>query len=416
MRRPDCVPCSSSRWAILCIAAFLSATATAQDEAPASKATATPRYLDSPPAVPAERRVSTHPGTNIGDPAAAHKGGVPQFQVDPFWPKPLPNNWILGQVSGVAVDRRNHVWIIHRPRSLSEREVGAIQTPPWSKCCYPAPPVLVFDQSGNLVRAWGGPGSGYEWPQTEHGIYVDDSDFVWTAGSGAKDSQILKFTLDGRFVLQIGRSGQSKGSNDTQNLGSPADLMVDTPAREVYVADGYRNRRVIVFDSETGAYKRHWGAYGKPPSDEKTPPYDPANAPSAQFGNPVHCVRLSREGVIYVCDRINNRVQIFRKNGTFVTEAFFERNTRLNGAVSELVFSPDPGERFIYMVDGVNNEMRIVERSTTAVLGRVGRPGRFAGQFHVVHNIAVDRDGNVYTTEVNTGQRVQKFRRLDAQN
>jgi DNA-binding beta-propeller fold protein YncE len=270
--------------------------------------------------------------------------------------------------------------------------------------------VIVFDQAGNVVRAWGGPGSGYEWPESEHGVYVDDDDNVWLAGNGDRDAQILKFTIDGRFLLQIGRSGQSQGSNDTANLGSPADIRVDAAAREVYVADGYRNRRVIVFDARTGAYKRHWGAYGRTPSDERLPAYDPAAPPSPQFGSPVHCVRFTREGLVYVCDRVNNRVQVFRKDGTFVSEAFFERQTRLNGSVSELVFSPDASQRFLYMVDGVNNELRVVDRATNAVLDRVGRPGRYAGQFHVVHNVAVDRDGNVYTTEVNTGQRVQKFR------
>jgi DNA-binding beta-propeller fold protein YncE len=348
--------------------------------------------------------------------AAVKAGGVPLFQVDPFWPKPLPNNWILGQVSGVAVDRRDHVWIVQRPRTLSKREVGAQQSPPYGKCCYAAPPVLEFDASGNLLRAWGGPGAGYEWPENEHGIYVDDNDFVWIAGNGRNDAQILEFTRDGKFVMQIGRSGRSKGSNDTENLGSPADMFVDPAAKELYVADGYRNHRVIVFDSETGAYKRHWGAYGKPPTDEKLPAYDPAHAPAQQFGNPVHCVRMSREGLIYVCDRVNDRVQIFRKDGTFVSEHFFERATRLSGSVSDLVFSPDREQRFIYMVDGVNNEMRIIARAGMETLARVGRPGRYAGQFHVVHNIAVDRAGNVYTTEVNTGQRVQKFRRLDPQN
>jgi DNA-binding beta-propeller fold protein YncE len=273
----------------------------------------------------------------------------------------------------------------------------------------------VFDGSGNLVRAWGGPGAGYEWPASEHGIFVDAFDAVWLAGNGERDAQLLKFTLDGKFVLQIGRAGRSQGSNDTANLGSPADIFVDSAAREVYVADGYRNRRVIVFDSDTGAYKRHWGAYGERPSDEPTPAYDPGRAPSRQFGNPVHCVRMTRDGLVYVCDRVNNRVQIFRKDGTFVSEAFFERNTLLSGSVSELAFSPDPGQAFIYMVDGVNNELRIVDRETLTLRGTVGRAGRYAGQFHVVHNVAVDSEGNVYTTEVNTGQRVQKFRRLDAQ-
>jgi len=350
------------------------------------------------------------------DARAQSEQRIPQLQVDPFWPKPLPNNWLLGQVAGVAVDSRDHVWIVQRPASLSERELGAAQNPPLGKCCVAAPPVLVFDQSGNLVRAWGGPGGGYEWPASEHGIFVDETDSVWLAGNGDNDSQILKFTLDGKFLLQIGRSGQSRGSNDTVNLGSPADLSVDAAAHEVYVADGYRNRRVIVFDSVTGAYKRHWGAYGGRPSDEPTPAYDPAAAPSRQFGNPVHCVRPTREGLVYVCDRVNNRVQIFRQDGTFVSEAFFEKNTRLSGSVSELAFSPDDAQRFIYMVDGVNNELRVVERTTNAVVARVGRPGRYAGQFHVVHNVAVDAQGNVYTTEVNTGQRVQRFRRLDPQD
>lgn len=397
--------------------ALLAATASAQNEDAMKAQPGAGRAAAAPRAIPPPQQATMTSTTTVVDAAAAQRvGGVPQLQVDPFWPKPLPNNWIVGQVSGVAADKRGLVWIIHRPRSLSEREVGAQQNPPWSKCCYAAPPVLVFDASGNLVRSWGGPGEGYEWPEVEHGVFVDDNDFVWIAGSGDKDSQILKFTLEGKFVLQIGRSGQSKGSGDTANLGSPADINVDIAAREVYVADGYRNHRIIVFDTETGAYKRHWGAYGKPPTDVKLPPYDPARPPATQFGNPVHCVRFSKDGLVYVCDRINDRVQIFRKDGTFVSEAFFEKETRLNGSVSELAFSPDPEQKFIYMVDGVNNELRIIDRATLETLGRVGRPGRFAGQFHVVHNIAVDRQGNVYTTEVNTGQRVQKFRRLDTQN
>ena len=347
-------------------------------------------------------------------PGARTTPAAPQLQVDPFWPKPLPNNWILGQVSGVAVDKRGHVWIIQRPRSLSDRELGAQQKPAWSKCCVAAPPVIVFDQSGNVVRAWGGPGTGYEWPESEHGVFVDDTDSVWIAGNGNKDSQILKFTLEGKFVLQIGRSGQSKGSNDTANLGSPADINVDIAG-----ARGLRRRRLPQpardcvrlrdrrLQAALGSVRKTTERCGDAARTIRREP------PSTQFGQPVHCVRLAKDGLLYVCDRTNDRFQIFRKDGTFVSEAFFEKDTRLNGSVSELAFSPDREQSLIYMVDGVNNEMRIVDRATNAVLGRVGRPGRFAGQFHVVHNVAVDAQGNVYTTEVNTGQRVQKFRRLD---
>jgi hypothetical protein len=266
---------------------------------------------------------------------------VPHYRVDPFWPKPLPHNWLLGQVAGVDVDRNDHVWIIHRPGSLSDREVGVTLDPPINKCCYPAPPVVEFDRDGTLLRAWGGPGDGYQWPSNEHGIHVDNGGFVWIGGNGAEDSQILKFTSDGEFVMQIGTSGAGQGSNDTENLGQPADMEVDEAANEIYVADGYGNRRVIVFDTETGEYKRHWGAYGNRPHDDELPPYDPEAEPSPQFGSPVHCVRVARDGLVYVCDRVNNRYQVFQKHGTFVSEAFFEPETLLSGSVSDLVLSND---------------------------------------------------------------------------
>jgi len=352
----------------------------------------------------------------VNQAAAAKVGGVPQFLVDPFWPKPLPNNWILGQVAGIRVDRFDHIWVVQRPGSLTKRDRAAEQNPPQAKCCVAAPPVLVFDQSGNLIRHWGGPGQGYNWPKSEHSIYIDDNDFIWLAGNDKNDGQLLKFTMDGKFVLQIGKPIEGADSNSTERLGSPADIAVDIAAHEVYAADGYTNRRVVVFDSETGAYKRHWGAYGNKPSDEKTPPYDPAKPVSQQFGNPVHCVRISKDGLVYVCDRINDRYQIFRKDGTFVSEHFFERNTRLNGSVYEIAFSPDKEQKFIYMVDGSNGEVRIVDRATNEVLGRFGRVGRQAGEFTAVHNISVDLEGNIYTAEVADGERVPKFRRIDLQD
>jgi DNA-binding beta-propeller fold protein YncE len=352
----------------------------------------------------------------VNQAAAAKVGGIPQFMVDPFWPKPLPNNWLMGQVAGIRVDRFDHIWVVQRPGSLTKRDLAAAQNPPQAKCCVAAPPVLVFDQSGNLIRSWGGPGQGYNWPKSEHSVYIDDNDFIWLAGNDKTDGQLLKFTMDGKFVLQIGKPIEGADSNSTERLGSPADIAVDVAAKEVYAADGYSNRRVVVFDSETGAYKRHWGAYGNRPSDDKTPPYDPGKPVAQQFGNPVHCVRISKDGLVYVCDRTNDRYQIFRKDGTFVSEHFFERNTRLNGSVYEIAFSPDREQKFIYMVDGSNGEVRIVERATNEVLGRFGRVGRQAGEFVAVHNITVDLEGNIYTAEVADGERVQKFRRIDVQN
>jgi DNA-binding beta-propeller fold protein YncE len=377
-----------------------------------------PRVVQAVPAnvLPGQEAVPSPITVVVNRTAAERAGGVPLFQVDPMWPKPLPNNWLLGQVAGIAVDRFDRIWIVQRPRSLNARERGAEQKPPISKCCFAAPPVLVFDQSGNLVRYWGGPGAGYDWPKSEHGIFIDDNDFVWLAGNDKKDGQLLKFTMEGKFVLQIGKPVEAPDSASTERLGSPADVAVDVAAHEVFAADGYGNHRVVVFDSETGAYKRHWGAYGKAPRDDKQAAYDPDKPPAPQFANPVHCIRIARDGLVYVCDRTNDRLQVFRKDGSFVSEHFYEKATRGTGSVYDLVFSPDQDQKFIYMADGGNGEVRIIDRASFEILARFGRPGRQAGQFTAVHNIAVDHQGNIFTAEVNTGQRVQKFRRLDAQD
>jgi DNA-binding beta-propeller fold protein YncE len=335
-------------------------------------------------------------------PLAAQRSGeplAPRFVVDPFWPRPLPNRWLVGEVAGVAVDRRDHVWIVQRPRTLTPDERGAALTPPRSGCCLPAPPVLEFDAAGNLVQAWGGPGPGYDWPASEHGIFVDHQDHVWIGGNDARDHHVLKFTRTGRFVLQIGQPGAGTGDRDTRHLRRPADARVDPATNELYVADGYGNHRVIVFDAATGAYKRHWGANGRPPG---TPGVKP-------FGTPVHCVRIARDGLVYVCDRRNNRIQVFRRDGTFVREMAVAPDTRGNGAVWDLDFSADPAQTFLFAADGENNHVWLLQRDTGRILSRFGRSGRHAGDFHWVHNLAVDSKGNVYTAEVETGRRVQKF-------
>lgn len=341
-----------------------------------------------------------------GTPAAS---GGPRYAVDATWPQPLPNQWILGQVAGIATARDDTIWVIHRPRSLTEDERGSTLTPPRSKCCSAAPPVLQFDREGRLLRAWGGPGEGYEWPANEHGIYVDPRGDVWIGGNAATDHMLLKFSPDGKFRMQIGKSGQSKGSNAPDQLGRPAHMELDEAANELYVADGYGNRRVIVFDAATGAYKRHWGAYGRPPQDGKFTDYDPQ---SPHFGNPVHCVRITRDHLVYVCDRMNNRIQVFEKDGRFVRQFVQETATRGSGSVWDLVPSEDPAQRYLLVADGTNNEVRITERASGEVLGSFGRPGRQAGDFHWVHNIAVDSQGSVYTSEVDTGKRAQRFVRV----
>ena len=337
--------------------------------------------------------------------------GLPQYAVVPAWPKALPNNWIMGQVAGVAVDRHDRIWVLQRPASSTVDELGAAQDPPRSMCCIAAPPVMVFDTRGNLLEAWGGPGAGYEWPKTEHGIWVDRQDNVWVGGNAATDRQILKFSADGRFLLQIGHaSADPLDSLRTDILGQVASLTVDDAAGEIYLADGYGNKRVIVFDSSSGEFKRLWGAYGRPPVDTPPGAYDPSQAPATQFRNPVHCVRIANDGLVYVCDRVNNRIQVFTKAGEYVKEFFVRRETLGNGSVWDLTFSKDGGQRYLFVIDGENNVVWTLERESGVIRDTQFRNGRNAGQFHWVHQAATDSEGNLYTGEVDTSKRVQKFR------
>lgn len=346
---------------------------------------------------------------------------VPTFRVDAAWPKPLPNRWIIGAVAGVAVDSRDHVWITHRPSTLQPNETRSI----WKA----APPVLEFDADGTLLSSWGGPGPGYEWPQLEHGIFVDDQDHVWLGAGGDKDAHILKFTRQGKFLMQIGRQGRGQGSNDTGNLGGPANITVDSAANEVYVADGYVNHRVIVFDATTGAYKRHWGAYGNRPDDgwftragEKLPgafsgavqhenkpsQYDPNGPPAPQF-RIVHAVRIAKDGLVYVCDRTNNRLQVFRKDGTFVREVVIAKDTFGSGSVWDVGFSTDPQQSFLFINDGTNQLIYVLDRQSLQVVSTFGGAGHWAGQFYGAHNLAVNTKGDLFITETYEGKRVQKF-------
>ena len=352
---------------------------------------------------------------------------APIFEVDPFWPKPLPNHWVTGSTIGISVDAQDNVWTIHRPGTVEanfkaadmkvgqavdeEAQPGVARTTgsdPIGVCCKVAPPVLVYDTAGSLVQSWGGPGNGYDWPDSNHGITVDHKGNIWLAGNGAKDTQVLKFTNTGKFLLQLGKHGVHNGSNDVENFWQPTKIFADPAANEVYISDGYGNRRVIVFDADTGAYKRHWGAYGNKPDDVKLTPYNPTATPSKQFST-VHCVIVSSDGFVYVCDRVNDRIQVFRKDGTFVKEAFIDPKTFRSGSVWDMTFSRDPQQTYIYAANGVDEKINVLLRSTLDVLTSFGDGGRQPGQFFGVHNLATDSKGNLYTAETYTGARVQRF-------
>ena len=324
---------------------------------------------------------------------------VPKFEVDPSWPM-LPNDWVLGSVASVDVDSRDHVWIYHRPRSVDEAQQANA-----------APAVLEFDPDGNFVQGWGGPGDGYEWPSNEHGIEVDDQDYVWLGGNGggaSSDDMLLKFTRDGELVMQIGGRNTSGGNRDTDNLNRPAEAAVYRDTNEVFVADGYGNRRVIVFDAETGAYKRMWGAFDNEPidaSDEQSP--SDAELGPPQFGT-VHGIEVSNDGLVYVSDRDLNRIQVFSIDGDYQTQVFVNRDANAN-SVAGLAFSPDPAQQFVFVADLGNNHIHILDRETLDVLDSFGEQGLEPGQFGGVHHLAIDSQGNLYTAEAQEGRRAQKL-------
>jgi DNA-binding beta-propeller fold protein YncE len=342
---------------------------------------------------------------------AALAQAPPKYKVDPFWPKELPNNWIVGQIGGMAVDSNDRIWVLQRPRSNTPDEIGADPSSPrGAMCCVPAPPVLVFDAAGHLLKSWGGPGEGYDWPDSEHGIFVQHDGSVWIDGNGPTSRQVLKFTPDGKFLKQLGHPSKGPANSaDTTELGQPAGIQVDESAHELYIADGYLNKRVIVLDADTLQFKRMWGAYGNVPNDADPGPYQ-ADAPhDKQFRNPVHCVKISNDGLVYVCDRQNDRIQVFTKAGKFVKEFYVHPQTREPGSACDVAFSHDPAQAYLLVADNTDNVIWTLRRSDGSVVGMMGHDGRNAGQFHAIHQLVSDSKGNLYTGEVETGKRIQKF-------
>lgn len=342
---------------------------------------------------------------------AADEGSVmaPSFQVDPFWPKPLPNHWILGRTIGVAVDSRDHVYIVHRDQNsmFGERTEIGLKTGV-SECCTPAPPILEFDPEGNLVNAFGGPGEGYTWPASNHGIEIAPNGDIWIGGNGSGDSHMLVFSHDGKFLKQIGKPGEGRDSNSTEHFSQVAEIAIDAKANEAYIADGYGNKRVAVVDATTGAFKRYWGAYGNKPEDVRIR-YNPDEPLPQQFIGPVHCAEPSHDGLIYVCDRGADRVQVFKPDGTFVKEKQYAPKTLSQGSTWDIAFSKDPEQKYFYLADGQNMKVYIVDRQSMEVLSSFGDGGRQPGLFYAVHSIVTDSKGNIYTTETYEGKRVQKF-------
>jgi hypothetical protein len=390
---------------------------------------------------------------------AAAGGGAPSYRVNALWPQPLQNHWVLGAVSGVAVDKQDHVWIVHRGAdSLESSEKSMILTPPTStECCVPAPSVMEFDSAGRVVSSWGTQGVGFALAQSTGGIAVDGEGNVWIAAFGlepapagargrgpapaaapdaaargrgaapaaapaAADAHVTKYTRAGQFVLRIGTPGQPGGPDSQTGLNRPAGMAIDDAASEVYIADS-GNHRVAVFDSKTGAFKRSWGGSGDRPTAAGAGPYDPNAAPSRQFRD-VTCVKVAKDGMVYVCDRTSNRIQVFQKNGMFVKEMVIAKETRgavttigqapgvvLNsaGSVWDVAFSSDAGQRYLFVADGHNNRIRILRRDSLAEVGQIGDGGRQPGRFLAPAAVAVDSRGNLYTGEVHHAKRVQKF-------
>jgi hypothetical protein len=395
-------------------------------------------------------------------PAMARAGGAvgPKFEVEMLWPKPMANRWILGSVAGVAVDAHDHIFVLSNPDFFNARtEIGSGTNPQTSECCTGAPAVLVYDAAGTVVGHWGGPGAGYDWPTTPSGIAIDPKGDVWIGGSGGNDTRLLKFSHDGAFIMQVGkavaamasaapsgaaapdtayagvsrgaaaaaggraggrggRGGRGRGRGgppplppnnaSLESFGGPTNISFDAASNEAFVADGSRNHRVAVVDMTTGAIKRVWGAYGNKPDDAKPAPYSAGASPSRQFGA-VACAEVSKDGMVYVCDRTNDRIQVFKKDGSFVKEQTIGAATLGNGSVWDIAFSADPQQKYLYVADGMNERIWILDRASLGVISTLGDGGRQPGEFYAVHSVATDSKGNLYTGETNEGKRVQRF-------
>ena len=304
---------------------------------------------------------------------------VPQFKV--VMPRASPS-------------MQDQVFLLHRPRTLKPADGSA------------GTPVMVFVPPAP-PQGLGRRRSETEWVEREHGIYIDPKGFVWLGGNncaelklpGLKpvaDDQLLKFTQDGKFVLQIGKSNQSKGNADTANVHRAADAWVHPQTNEIFVADGYGNHRAIVFDADTGAFKRMWGAFANKPVDKdecEIKPQTSFSDPGPDQFSIVHAIRVANDGTVYVADREYRRVQMFTSDGKFIKQVVkydtpFARN---------LALSPDPEQQFLYVGDG--KTIAVLDRKTLTIVGAVAAPNMIGGG----HHIATDSKGNIYVAGTSNG-------------
>ena len=366
---------------------------------------------------------------------AVDENGAPQFRVDPFWPKPLPNRWSMQQVTGIYVDHLDHIWFLNRANGAEGDEIGGGDDPPRLDCCVLGPELIELDQEGNVVNAWGGRGYHPKWPTALQTVIVDRDDYVWVAGTAPQDS-ILKFTRGGELVWDFDhrppRGSELEEDNEqTDVLGSKGRFQLDQDAREIYIINF---KRVLVYDMDTGDFKRGWGGHGMPLSEvtnEPIPPYDWDGGPppeEPQFVPDLHFVEISNDGLVYVGERGQNRIQVFEKDGTWLKDYYVaawtpgqrqgigqcagvsaRKELAPCGTMYKLAISKDPEQKYLYVADGTNNRVWIVDRQSGATLGSFGGNGRYAGQLHWINAIAIDSNGNIYTGEVEQAKRIQKF-------
>ncbi len=353
---------------------------------------------------------SSGSGDTDAEAVSTPSDAVPSFLVDPSWPREMPDKWIIGSITSVFVDSKDHVWITHQPEVLTPEEAAMVQDPPIGTCCTPAPTVIEFDAEGEVVQAWGDTSQDISvYPRNPHGLFVDHNDHVWIGTF--RHHRVMKFTRTGEHLLTIGKFDENGGSDHETLLGGPAGIWVDPDSNEAFIADGYRNRRVVVVDGETGKYLRHWGAYGEAPDDDYEYDYGartPDGPEPRQFAT-VHGIAGSRDGHIYVADRRGNRIQVFKQDGEFVTEKTVAVRTLASGSAFVIVLSPDPAQKWLYLADGTNHKVWILQREDLEIVGEFGRGGRFVGQFLRPHGMSVDSKGNLYVGEASTGRRIQKF-------